>query len=131
METEVTVALITGGVTLINIIFSGIINFITKKQAEKIAKQNKCQEQFQLKMDEQSGRISNLEDGLQALLRIEIIRSHDKYMERKYCPVYAKESLSRAYNAYHTLGGNDVATELYHKVIELPISPPDDDENEE
>ena len=131
METEVTVALITGGVTLINIIFSGIINFITKKQAEKIAKQNKCQEQFQLKMEEQSSRISNLENGLQALLRIEIIRSHDKYMERKYCPVYAKESLSRAYSAYHTLGGNDVATELYHKVIELPISPPDDDENEE
>ena len=128
METEVTVALITGGVTLINIIFSGIMNFITKKQAEKIAKQNKCQEQIHSKMEEQSARISKLEDGLQALLRIEII--HDKYMERKYCPVYAKESLSRAYNAYHALGGNDVATELYHQVIELPVGLSEEDNND-
>ena len=59
METEVTVALITGGVTLINIIFSGVMNFITKKQAEKIAKQNECQEQIHSKMEEQSARISN------------------------------------------------------------------------
>lgn len=130
METEVTVALITGGVTLINIIFSGIMNFITKKQAEKIAKQNKCQEQIHSKMEEQSARISKLENGLQALLRIEIIRSHDKYMERKYCPVYAKESLSRAYNAYHALGGNDVATELYHQVIELPVGLSEEDNND-
>ena len=50
----------------------------------------------------------------------------DKYMDKKYCPVYAKESLSRAYAAYHTLGGNDVATELYHQVIELPVGPPDE-----
>ena len=87
METEVTVALITGGVTLINIIFSGIMNFITKKQAQKIAEQNEYQEQIHSKIEEQSSRISNLEGGLQALLRIEIIRSHDKYMDRKYCPV--------------------------------------------
>ena len=46
METEVTVALITGGVTLINIIFSGIMNFITKKQAQKIAEQNEYQKQI-------------------------------------------------------------------------------------
>ena len=128
METEVTVALITGGVTLINIIFSGIMNFITKKQAQKIAEQNEYQEQIHSKIEEQSSRISNLEGGLQALLRIEIIRSHDKYMDKKYCPVYAKESLSRAYAAYHTLGGNDVATELYHQVIELPVGPPDENE---
>ena len=49
-------------------------------------------------------------------------------MDRKYCPVYAKESLSRAYAAYHTLGGNDVATELYHQVIELPVGPPDEND---
>ena len=54
METEVTVALITGGVTLINIIFSGIMNFITKKQAQKIAEQNEYQEQIHSKIEEQS-----------------------------------------------------------------------------
>lgn len=61
-----------------------------------------------------------LEEGLQALLRAEIIRQYEKHNERGYCPVYAKEALKREYHSYHTLGGNDVATELYHKTLELP-----------
>ena len=36
---------------------------------------------------------------------------------------YAKEALTRAYKAYHALGGNDVATELYHDIMELPTEP--------
>ena len=66
-----------------------------------------------------------LEEGLQALLRAEIIRQYEKHIEREFCPLYAKEALKREYHAYHELGGNDVATELYHKVLELPTEPPD------
>lgn len=120
METEVLVALITGGVTVINIVFSGIMNHFTKKHTQKVADQSEYQGKVQEKLEEYDDRITNLEVGLQALLRMEIIRSHDKYMERKYCPVYAKESLNRAYTAYHKLNGNDVATALYHEVIALP-----------
>lgn len=58
--------------------------------------------------------------GVQCLLRAEIIRMHDKYTERGYCPIYAKESLRRAYKAYHGLHGNDVATALYDETMELP-----------
>lgn len=65
-------------------------------------------------------RESALENGVQCLLRAEIIRNHDKYMARHYCPIYAKESLKRAYKAYHALGGNDVATSLYDEVMHLP-----------
>lgn len=65
-------------------------------------------------------RNSALEDGVQCLLRAEIIRNHDKYMERGNCPIYAKEALRRGYTAYHALGGNDVATRLYDEVMELP-----------
>lgn len=61
-----------------------------------------------------------MEEGLQSLLRAEIIRSNDKYMGQGFCPVYAKESLKRSYQAYHTLGGNDVATKLYEDVMKLP-----------
>lgn len=64
-----------------------------------------------------------LREGLQALLRAEIIRQYEKHEERGYCPVYAKEALKREYHSYHALGGNDVATELYHKVLELPNEP--------
>jgi len=65
-------------------------------------------------------RDKSLVDGLQCLLRAEIIRSHEKYVDRKYCPVYAREALTRAYAAYHNLGGNDVVTDLYNKIMTLP-----------
>lgn len=73
-------------------------------------------------------RNTAMEDGLQCLLRAEIIRMHDKYMLRKYCPIYAMEALKRAYKAYHALGGNDVATRLYEELIALPTEPPHSDE---
>ncbi len=61
-----------------------------------------------------------LEEGVQCLLRAEIIRCHESCMTKGWCSVAAKESLGRAYAAYTKLGGNDVATELYHQVLALP-----------
>lgn len=72
---------------------------------------------------------SALEEGLKCLLRAEIIRNHDKYLDRGYCPIYAKEALKRAYAAYHALRGNDVATQLYNEVMALPTEPPHDGGN--
>lgn len=63
---------------------------------------------------------SALEDGVQCLLRAEIIKAHDKYVEKGYCPVPMKEALSKEYQAYHNLGGNDVATALYEELMHLP-----------
>ena len=68
--------------------------------------------------------ISAVRIGVQCLLRAEIIRMHDKYIARGYCPIYAKESLRRMYKAYHALGGNDVATQLYKEIMTLPTDPP-------
>lgn len=59
-------------------------------------------------------------DGLQCLLRAEIIRQNEKWMKLGYCPVYAKQALAREYAAYHALHGNDVATSLYKETMELP-----------
>ena len=65
-------------------------------------------------------KLKAIKNGLQCLLRAEIIRSHEKYCERECCPIYAKEALTRAYAAYHALGGNDVATKLYEETLKLP-----------
>lgn len=73
-------------------------------------------------------RDSALEEGVQCLLRAEIISSYKEYQHKHYCPIYAKESLKRMYRAYHNLGGNDVATELYTKTLALPEEPPQEDE---
>lgn len=66
------------------------------------------------------GWLKALCEGVQCLLRAEIIRQNKKWTRAGYCPVYAKQALSRAYKAYHGLHGNDVATSLYEEVMELP-----------
>lgn len=68
-----------------------------------------------------AGRKSAEKEGLQCLLRQSIINSHDRWIERGYCPLYVKESLTRAYRSYHRLKGNDVATALYNECMALPI----------
>lgn len=65
-------------------------------------------------------KLKAVKAGIQCLLRAEIVRSHDKYTERGFCPIYAKDALTKAYTAYHALGGNDVATSLYKEVMALP-----------
>lgn len=60
-----------------------------------------------------------LENGVCALLRAEIIRENKEYTAKGYCPIYAKDALTRTYQAYHALGGNDVATKLYDEIMEL------------
>lgn len=65
-------------------------------------------------------RKTALENGVCALLRAEIIRENKEYTDKGFCPVYAKDALTRAYRAYHALGGNDVATHLYEETLKLP-----------
>lgn len=59
-------------------------------------------------------------EGVKSLLRENIVHNYNKYQDRGYCPIYAKESIKRVYEAYHNLGGNDVATKLYNTLLETP-----------
>ena len=61
--------------------------------------------------------------GVQSLLRESIVANYNKYQDREYCPIYAKESVKKVYEAYHNLGGNDVATKLYHTLLDMPEEP--------
>lgn len=58
-------------------------------------------------------------EGVQSLLRESIVSNYNKYSDKGFCPIYAKESVKKAYAAYHQLGGNDVATELYQKILKM------------
>ena len=64
------------------------------------------------------------DNGLQSLLRSEIIRVYDKALERGYCPIYAKEALEHSYTSYKDLGGNGVIDNLYDSVMRLPTKKP-------
>lgn len=58
-------------------------------------------------------------DGVQCLLRESIVQNYNRYSDKGYCPIYAKESIKTVYHAYHALGGNDVATDLYEKILDM------------
>lgn len=58
-------------------------------------------------------------EGVQALLRESIVENYNRYTDKGFCPIYAKESVKKVYKAYHNLGGNDVATELYQKLLRM------------
>lgn len=62
-------------------------------------------------------------DGVQSLLRESIVNNYNRYSDKGFCPIYAKESLKNVYLSYHNLGGNDVATELYEKILKMPTEP--------
>lgn len=70
--------------------------------------------------EDQDRKQKALEDGVQCLLRNSIVIDYNKYTSKGYCPIYAKETLKKTYQAYSNLGGNDVAKELYHKLLQMP-----------
>lgn len=82
-----------------------------------------------LKMEQK--RNAAIADGVQSLLRESIVENYNKYTDRSFCPIYAKESIKIAYTAYHNLDGNDVATELYHKLLAMPEEPKEGDQHYE
>lgn len=74
------------------------------------------------RLRKQKKESESLRDGMLSLLRAELIRSGEKYIERQYVPIYAKDAYDKAYLAYHGLGGNGTMTQLHAKVMELPNS---------
>lgn len=78
-----------------------------------------------LKDEQQKG--TAIAEGVQSLLRESIVQNYNKYQDREYCPIYAKESMKKVYESYHNLGGNDVATKLYNTLLAMPEEPKERD----
>ena len=72
------------------------------------------------RLRKQKKESDSMKDGMLSLLRAELIRSGEKYLERNYAPIYAIDAYDKAYIAYHGLGGNGTMTQLHTKVMELP-----------
>lgn len=102
MDSTIVVAMIGAGVTVCNILLTNFLSCRKKENEREMA----------------------IARGVQCLLRAEIIRVHREYIKLGYCPIFVKEALTIAYKSYRALGGNDVATELYHECMELPNEPP-------
>ncbi len=63
---------------------------------------------------------SGLRNGLQSILRNEIVRIYETYSKLGYCPSYMKENVSKIYVSYHKLKGNGMATAMINEIYKLP-----------
>ena len=52
--------------------------------------------------------VRSMRSGLQALLRAQMIAEFNKWEERGYAPIYARENFENCWKEYHSLGANGV-----------------------
>lgn len=69
----------------------------------------------QLKVDNDSVKL-----GIQALLRAQMIADWNKYSEKGYAPIYAKDGFEACWKQYHNLGANGVMDGIHDKFMALP-----------
>ena len=81
-----------------------------------------------VKLQAEQTKSNAIAEGVQSLLRESLISNYNRYQEKECCPIYAKESIKKVYTAYHSLGGNDVATELYKKLLAMPEERKDEED---
>lgn len=75
------------------------------------------------RLKEEQKKNEAIAEGVQSLLRENIVGNYNRYHDKGFCPIYAKESIKKVYHSYAKLGGNDVATELYNKLLKMPTEP--------
>ena len=63
----------------------------------------------------------SLKSGMRSLLRMEIVRIYETYMNLGYCPSYMKENIIELYESYHILKGDGMATSMINEIYKLPV----------
>ena len=114
MGTEVSVAIISGVVTIICATFTGLTNWLTARRTKKALADNK-----------QDARLDKLENAMLCLLRDQLIGACEECIKQGYCQMYVRDNIAHAYATYHALGGNGAITSLYEKVMELDAPKPE------
>lgn len=59
-------------------------------------------------------------EGVQALLRAQMIDDYNHYLEKGYAPIYARENFENCWMRYHALGANGVMDDIHKKFMALP-----------
>lgn len=68
-----------------------------------------------------------LMSGVQAVLRAEMIKDFNKYSEKGYAPLYARQNFENMWRQYHGLGANGVMDDIHDKFLSLPVRDGKDD----
>ncbi len=62
----------------------------------------------------------SMRTGMQALLRAQLIGDYNKWTERGYAPIWARDNFENVYEQYHNLGKNGVMDGLHAEFLNLP-----------
>lgn len=62
-----------------------------------------------------------IENGVQALLRNELIRRYREYEIKGEISILDKENIEHLFKEYKNLGGNGTVAKMYEEMLELPI----------
>ncbi len=62
-----------------------------------------------------------LKEGLIAILHDRLFQSCMYFLNKEEITLSELKNIERMYKAYHKLGGNGTGTELYERVMELPL----------
>ena len=98
-------------VSIVNYILTSLIAAITGWAIAYIKKQLN-----QAKADNDAVKL-----GIQALLRAQMISEWNRWSDKGYAPIYARENFENCYKQYEALGANGVIYDLRKKFLELPL----------
>ena len=74
--------------------------------------------------EEERERKDAARDKLQlSMARCILIRECNHYLRKGHAPLYALDSVTEMYEAYHVLGGNGAVTGIYEEFLRLPHAP--------
>lgn len=95
---------------LICAIFSFLFKKIIKRQEEE-----------KKKREEEEKKRKALENGVQALLRNELIKNFREYKVQNEVTLLDKENMDHMFTEYFNLGGNGMMQEVYEEFNKIPI----------
>lgn len=69
-------------------------------------------------------QIQGIRLGVKALLRAQMVDLYNKWYERGYAPIYAKDNFENLWVQYHAIKGpNGVMDDIHDKFMALPTEP--------
>ena len=114
MPVWLTIVLALGGSALISTVVGFIFNTIVNRTKQYHSMIKELQEA----QDKQNELIRR---GVQALLRNDLYKLHEKCMNKGYATIDEKNNFENLYLQYHGLGKNGVMDSLYGSFMKLPL----------
>ena len=78
------------------------------------------------KLKQNDAKTSAVQLGLQALLRAQMINDYNRWLDKGYAPIYARQNFENCWKQYHNLGANGVMDDIHDKFMDLPTSKPEE-----